>query len=416
MIKCLSIVILFVALEATNCIPSIPLTKRPYGYTVEVDADDTIKDSTTKRLVLALYQNEPIFMPMYAPNCMEFSTFTCEGKCTRDPKGINILRKLPYYSTTSNDILLSYTLGNGSYTIPKIGGFLNICPKNEQAFSAANDALGFLGLGLNSSQSFSVYLSNNSDSHELLFGGNWNYGLKTHSIKIKTNVETEEADGTTRTLDPVYTFKVEKFLVEEKSIVSENQLSAFFDINSEEIGIPEEIYNKLIKELKEYGVSDCNSMIRPTCSLKNTLAGLPIFYINTTETTIPIPPAMYVVDYFTLMNSTEEIKSITLSIKATVNTRLGKSFVQSDFANHIILGAPFLTYYYTVFGADGTVTLYQANHFDKTSNLPSMIFALIFGGITFLALIVALLKCRSTQSIQKAIDKNDESTYNLAAF
>jgi len=130
-----------------------------------------------------------------------------------------------------------------------------------------------------------------------------------------------------------------------------------FDVNSDAIGIPYNMYRSFISYFTSYSYTYCTSEnYRPTCTFYSghNFETLPDIIINLDGIDLKIPYQIYA--------SQISDGSFYLNLKAISSSLTGTSYVTPSFQNSIILDAHFMSYYYTVFDASSGynyIYLYQ---------------------------------------------------------
>jgi len=134
-----------------------------------------------------------------------------------------------------------------------------------------------------------------------------------------------------------------------------NGVSAIFDINSDAIGLPAQLFTTFVGALNSnFGVSCAAGAVnQPVCTYSGEISSLPTVNLEISSgAPIVITPAMYTVRAGN--------GGFTLNVRALAPSYTGVNFINSDWANTIVLGNTILGHYYTYFNLqDSSVNLYQ---------------------------------------------------------
>jgi len=207
---------------------------------------------------------------------------------------------------------------------------------------------GHLGLGsgsnsmLNALPSFSVFLSNGHDHFEskLFVGAQESLAQKYGDRSFHFSADTQDN----------WMMNLKDVKVSSKSLELQGSFSVMFDLNTEFIGVPSQIYNAIVDSLKENGVT-CTEESGCQCQNIEKLV-LPSF------------------DLFVEGNKTSNNRiPITYFNKDTCSLLVQNSAskVNEAFDNAVILGAPFMRDYFVQFQqgrgtTQGHVNILKAKH------------------------------------------------------
>jgi hypothetical protein len=137
--------------------------------------------------------------------------------------------------------------------------------------------------------------------------------------------------------------------------------NVMFDINSDVIGLPYDVYTLLFNYFKQISNVSCLAgTYRPSCDTTLKLEELPDLTLSINGDHIKIPSKIYA----TLTGFSETHQFFWFNFKATDGSMTGKSYVSPSFTNYVILGANFMSYYYTVFDArtsPNTIYIYSSS-------------------------------------------------------
>lgn len=146
------------------------------------------------------------------------------------------------------------------------------------------------------------------------------------------------------------------------SIMSGNMM---FDINSDAIGLPYDVYVLFMKYFNMTSGVQCGSdQYRPICSFNGKIEDLPNVTLSFSGHSLNIPSKIYA----TALN---EGSSFYLNFKVIGPGFSGKSYVTSPYMDSIILDANFMSYYYTVFDAatgNNIISLYLSKDIQSNNN------------------------------------------------
>jgi len=336
---------------------NVPLYKDDAGFYVEVDL---LYDSTTKSGSVIGPDTVPMMLGLYTSqtlltyNCLHFNRYDCKKyKCNAHEQDIdnrNYLYFTPESYWAGVNLYLDYV--NWGY---KAGTLIatNCITGAQDTYGA--DRSGVLGMGTSldgksnfnaSNPIFSLAIADDFKSGELLFKKD----LHNHAQSATPVTVLKASRDWVSTLSGTIE-------IGEKTIELDAKL--IFDISSQSVGFPLNLYEQVIENLGEVGVTDClaGSTYQPSCTYKGKYEDLPNITLVSGNMKVEIPPKVYVLNYV-------DQTSVTLNLKGLSSERIGSSFVTSTYQNYIVLDARFLNYYYAVFeyqDQDGTtITLYKS--------------------------------------------------------
>jgi len=318
----------------------IDIKKDEYGtFYVEADLVDTqtgIPDPRPANMMISLSNTDS----MLAIDCLSFTFYDCaQYHCNK-------------YSGETTVDFPSFTA-----TVEAAGGYIYLdsshwalidsywylaqsCQSKDLSSRIGLNRYGVLGLGtrdpsnFKSSKMFSVSIASDFSKGTLSF---------------KNDAQSSQ---------PLYTLSTNsawKLSFEKGSIELPDYAIAYdngnlvFDINSDAIGLPYDIYTLFIKYFTMTpGVRcDSESKYRPTCYFTGQIGDLPNVTISCDNGKLNIPSKIYA----TLLKDDGDggESSFSLNFKGTDPSFSDKSFVTTTFKNSFILDANFMSYYYTVF-------------------------------------------------------------------
>jgi len=229
------------------------------------------------------------------------------------------------------------TLGNYGRGQRVKAFYANHCTRNS---FGNNDVVGSVGFSLNESNffnfdtensRFSIWLDKESSDGTLIFGDDSDYkGDSTPLRMMGVSKNWEVPVESLILLDSVYDFSGK----------------AIFDINSDFIGLPDDIYNRLMSDLRNRWNFVCDYKIyQPNCSFTRDLINLPHLVIMPTEGNNPITitPDLYLRK---IDNNLYKLMFVSLTDKPMFGNQV---LVTKTYLNYLVFGAPFFRHYYTVF-------------------------------------------------------------------
>jgi hypothetical protein len=217
-----------------------------------------------------------------------------------------------------------------------------------------HDLHGYLGLGSGSNNilgalsSFSVFLSNGKDhfASKLFVGAQDSLSHIYGDRSFHLTADTQDN----------WMMNIKNVQVSQKSLGVQGSFSVVFDLNTDFIGVPSQIYNVILKTLQENGVS-CDGSTSQCQNFTQTLT-LPTFELvidgnKTSSNRIPLTSDLY-------FN------------KTTSSLLIKPANANSAYENSVVLGAPFMREYFVQFqqargASQGHVTIFKAKH-DKSLN------------------------------------------------
>jgi hypothetical protein len=364
-----------------------------YPYLVEADFGDS-KDNL---MAISLFNSH-----VFVSNCPSvFKYFNCSefpDSCVPFPR-VSYGADYPFFSVWGYRILLNMSLGNYGRGNKVKAFYPSVCTRNP---FGENDVVGSVGFSLNESNyfnfdtensRFSVYLKRDESDGELLFGDDSD--LRTEDPPLRMM-------GVTKNWE---------LLIEEVYLLdSQFQFSgkAIFDINSDFIGLPTIVYDKLIGDLKQRFNFVCDPQIlQPNCSYTRDLSSLPSLIIMPALGSNPvvIPPSLY-------LNKLDNNLYQILFVSLTTNPIFGhQMFVTETYSNDIVLGAPFFRHYYTVFNyVDPKNPEIDFYFYSKSAEEDSGISAWGIVGIVLGALLIIGIIVGSVYAFRKSRDRKRQET------
>lgn len=228
------------------------------------------------------------------------------------------------------------TLGNYGRGNRVKAFYANYCSRNS---FGNNDVVGSVGLSINESNyfnldsednRFAVWLEREGSDGNLIFGDDSDYreGEPFRMMRVSKNWEIPVESVVL--LDSEYDFNGR----------------ILFDLNSDFIGLPDDIYNRLLNDLKQRWNFVCDNLAyQPRCSYTRDLSNLPSLIIMPEEGNNPLtlPPDLYLKK---LDNNLFQILFVSLTLKPLYPHQV---LVTPSYLNYMIFGAPFFRRYYTVF-------------------------------------------------------------------
>jgi hypothetical protein len=281
---------------------------------------------------------------LFLSNCSDtFKTFNCSAEDSSCFFPVH--KKLdafdfPYYSLAGRYVMINMTLGNFGRGERIMALYANVCTKNPYNNP---DIIGAVGLSLSNSNfenfdaldnKFSIYLESDGSDGELIFGEDSSHEVDEPSVElVGVTLDWELPLSQITLLDSPYDFRGK----------------AIFDINSNFIGIPDKIHWQLMKDLKHIHHFNClRGMVTPNCTYLGDINDLPSLILTMAdgETVISLPPAVYTRNLGELNRYTCLLVSLQNNPEKNDTHLLP---VTKSYENYVLLGAPVMQYYYTVF-------------------------------------------------------------------
>ena len=149
-----------------------------------------------------------------------------------------------------------------------------------------------------------------------------------------------------------------------------------FDINSDALGFPLNVYNELILAINgsiDTLVCPTDVTYKPVCQFTESISYLPTLTIIVNGQSIPLPSSVYATVITQIDRASD---SIILNLRGLSEENLDGSFATETYENYVILDQHVMGYYYTVFDTTRTssgdnlhIMLYIANHGSSSNAL-----------------------------------------------
>ena len=282
---------------------------------------------------------------------------------------------------------------------------LNSCQTGANASFISSDRYGVLGLGtqdrgaknFKNSKNFSVYINPDSSSGKLIF--------------------TNDTNNFTISPEPVYKVSADanwRINIPRGHIVVKNYSADFnygdaiFDVNSDAIGLPFDLFKWFISNFNLVsGISCSSDLYKPDCKTNGTINNLPDIFLSFNDTKIRIPPKIY---------ATSHGKSnFKLNFKATSPDLSGPSYVTLDFKDSIIFDMNFMSYYFTVFDATSGSSVISLYPTVLESNYKWIIIGAV--AVVFLVIIGCCIKRKiAANKLTANIAKEEPYAYNYTSY
>ena len=377
------------------------------------NSDDNDDDYPVGKMVLSLYSKET-FLTL---DCDNFIPYFC------DLYDCNIGDFKP---AQTSYLYQGMNVSGGAATIGMASPAFEVCgyPIVYADTCGTNfplDISGFLGLGhtINAmfevNKNFSIFLSNGEDgvSSTLYAGATGNPDRIDHTQNYIFVGETDS-----NWMIPIT--RIEARSKEEESLVGGIQLTSehfiLFDLNTDIIGLPQELFNNVIVTLSACGL-ECNiTSYRPSCSYDGDINALPTLYLVNEggfENKLEIEPAVYL-----KRNDDGNQSSYTLEFGVASVNGTGPLLIDPVYINAIILGRSFLTFYYvhfstSLYNENTFVTIQHANHVMPTGNKSNLELIIIAGivSLTAVTIIGCIFFCvKKRRDRRRKAEKEEEST------
>jgi len=276
---------------------------------------------------------------MVATNCLNFQRYDC-AKYNCNQQSYQRTIDYPYFTASTLAAQGVITLDQQYWILFKAYLYIaQSCITSYDSSFIGSGRYGVLGLGTSSGQGGADFIS--STMFSIVIDADLNKGKLVFKNDPSTYAQSSE---------PAYKFAANSTW--QKSVdgaqIGGHSLAFFgntlFDVNSDVIGIPDYLYKQFINAFTQnYGVSCDSQNYKPTCHSSKSIEDLPDFILQFNDSTLKIPSSIYAVK--------KDDDSFSLNLKQTSTFLSDKSYVPSFFENSIILGASFMSHYYTVFDA-----------------------------------------------------------------
>ena len=304
----------------------------------------------TRKMMISIANRETLV----AENCLNFSAYDC-NKYRCDKYDLTTTFDFPTFTVNAqyamNFIYLDYTYWSLTSDYSYIA---QSCQTGDTSSNIGSNRYGVLGLGTTvgsqNSEIFSIFIDSYLNGGILLLKKD-----TTTFTQSSTPYYTLYANATWQL--PTYSGYIQ---VEDSSVSLDGNI--MFDINSDAIGLPSNIYNSFISYFGSISSVSCYSgyNYKPYCYTTKQLKGLPDITLSiNSDSQIKIPSQIYA----TLSSDSGSVRYFNLNFKSTSPYLSGKNYVSPSFKNSIILDANFMSYYYTVFDAtsgSNVISLYPS--------------------------------------------------------
>lgn len=334
---------------------NIQLTKDYFGFYVNVDLTNKATEdpqqhfgTNTVSMILALYTSQTLLVE----NCLHFSPYNCsQYSCTGYLNESTTIHS-PYFTGEGYLAKADMYLDYANWNLNTNASIASSCSANT-VLPYGLTRYGVLGLGTanNSRQNFinspmfSISLAPDLLSGQLLFGQNDAINSSRDLVAVLPADEDWKVNANSL-----------EIVVGNKSV----RLSAnlIFDINAEALGLPIELYNRVLDFFATEVPMNCiTHAYQPVCFYNGDVSALPNITISIQDQIIVIEPETYV------QNATFKGNSsiITLNIKAISPNLTDYSYITSKYNNYIILDSHVMSNYTVLFDATSsppTIKLY----------------------------------------------------------
>jgi hypothetical protein len=352
---------------------------------------------------------------IFVSNCPGvYKYFNCSNfhdSCIQFPK-MRFGTDYPFFSVAGSRILLNMTLGNYGRGNRVKAFYADYCQRNAYG---NNDVVGSIGLSLNESNwfnldtennRFAVWLEKEGSDGALIFGDDSDYRGEDAPLRMMGVTKNWEIPLESLILmDTEYDFSGKVIL----------------DINSDFIGLPDQIYNKLLGDLKDRWNFVCDPQFyQPNCSYTRNIENLPHLIIMPREGNNPInlPPELYLVK---LDNNIYKL----LFVSTTSNPIFGHQiFVTNSYLDYLIFGAPFFRHYYTVFNYQDPQNP-ELDFYQSVKSNPAVagglsawaIVGIVLGALLLIGIIVGAINAfRKSRETKKEVVLHPDSRVNYVAY
>jgi len=342
---------------------------------------------------------------MAATNCLSFDYYECSKyRCyeyswaktidfpgftaTTKAVGAYIYLDYFYWGLTTSDLYLAQS-----------------CYTGDSSSRVGYNRYGVLGLGTGnkdnfiSSIIFSIYIEPHLQKGKLLFMKDESYAQTNGPLYTLNTNSTWQLSFSSGYIElPSYAVGI-------------SYGNLMFDINSDAIGLPFDVYSLFINYFTyTQGVLRCNAgKYKPTCYSSIKVEDLPEVTLSFNSYKISIPPKIYA----TPIEYKNGEYSFSFNFKGTDQSFSGKSYVTPAFQRSVILDANFMSYYYAVFDAtsgSNVIYIYPSINVGPKSNNALWIAAGAAGAIFVIA---GLLYCCCAKKKRKIPDTNSTTAAPL---
>jgi len=355
--------------------------------------------SDTVKMVISIANEETIV----ATNCLSFSYYDCgRYNCFRYSSSGPI--DYPTFTVAGATQIQSYIHLDYSYWNKETSSSFYMatsCGTGDPSSSIGNGKHGVLGLGagtsskddFTSSAIFSILIDSDLNGGKLLFMKDTSYAQSSSPLYTFYGNSTWQIPNFSGSI-----------LIDGTAIYWKSG-NIMFDINSDAIGVPQDMYSLLRTYFAYTPNVWCNSdLYRPTCYTTQKLEDLPDITISFNNYQLAIPSKIYATYSST---SGSHTTYFYFNFKATGPSMTGKNYVTSTFKDSIILDAHFMSYYYTVFDATDnthTISLYLSSNIPGDDTYTKWVAI----GAVGVILLVALCCCCAKK--KKAVVVNNATT------
>lgn len=359
---------------------------------------------STGKMLLSLYTNESFLTtcPGFIP--YECDLFECQSEELSPSKATYLYQGTEVYGNEVAIGMTSDAFSVGGYALTYADSCAPGFPLNIS---------GFLGLGysLNAlfevSRNFSIFLSDGADG--------FNSALYAGSADNDERIDHNENYVFSGPVDENWMIKVNSIQVSVGeqffpfNVTLPPNFKVLFDLNTDVIGLPIDVYNNVLDILYYYGLHCDQSLYRPNCTFVTDIYSLPTLNLIVDKPAgemLEIRPAAYI-QRFQLGDSF----TYSLLLGAITQDQPSNLVVSSKYSNRIILGRPFLTFYYVHFSVcesyqHTSVTVRCANHKEPDTPIAWAKIMMIIGafiltiGLITLCVFICIKKRKEKPEIQ----------------
>jgi len=394
--------------EISEC-GSVPLSKDNSGFyaTVYLDSDNNLKSYTSTRtyevpVILSLYTSKTLLVE----SCLGFEYYDCDFYSCIPYKTKTHTIDFPYFTERGYSAFANVYLDYNYWKLNNLAAIAVDC-NSSGVYPLGSKKYGIIGLGIEDEARhnflkpaiFSITINKEASEGYLLFRKDLSKAVtSTPNAVLKANGKWE--------------VNVHRIQIKDKLI--DVDLNLIFDLNADCIGLPFEIFQRVLSFLSKEKSFTCTSdYYRPNCTYNGPIKHLPDLFVHASNISIKIPPQLYVKD---AGNDEENKNWIILNLRGLNHLFPNQAYTTPSYDNFIILGYPFMSHYYSVFeqvsSEEYSITLYEANYSEKNS---SWILALI-GPLTVVIMFIlcwigchCLSKHNDSRQAQEIDDKNSNS-------
>ena len=316
--------------------------------------DEAAMGPNTINMMVNIYHKDSIL----TKGCLDFTNYdsvnpsiiSSDKLYSSGSPVFNSLRFSCSHTFATADVFLDY-----SYLKLSADIFVSNSDCDSSIMSFGYGASGMIGLGFVPASfmlgnQFAIYLNPNGVTGNILFP--YPPDFQTYT-SIRSEFGTFAVADVSQWLISGIQFSIGSY------IFPLNNLQVMFDINTEGIALPLELYKELLLALNMH-VRGCKLLSFPVCYLTLPIEQFPTFTLSSPtdpSQSIDIPYPLYT------QTTTDENGDgqVVLGFSALSEDETGPAYATGNYEQTVFLGQNFLTYYFTVFnGIQKSVQFFKA--------------------------------------------------------